>query len=97
MESNLMRRRLPKLPPRKPKSPLMRFARPAMREMIERLEKMLENTEDKKLRDLLNESREWPTSAYGLSKEEVKVIKQRAGELLFRFNSEYAGKDRITY
>ena len=92
-----MNNKLPPLPPKKPKEPLMRFARPAMREMINRLEILYKETSDHKISEFIKEAKSWPQNASGLPKEQVKRIKQRAGELLFRFNSEYAGNDRIKY
>ena len=90
-------RRGPPPPPKKPKAPMMRFARPAMKTMIWRLERLLEKNDDPKISQLLQDARAWPTSAYGLPKEEVKQIKQRAGDSLFLFNSEFAGDDRIDF
>jgi len=71
----------------------MKFARPAIEEMIEKLEGM--DQDDQEIRDLIDRAREWPQNAVGLPKEEVKKIKQMAGNLIYDFNTGVGFNDQI--
>ena len=91
---------LPPPPPGGPriKCPLMKFARPAVAEAIERLQALQERYPE--VEQLLENAMAWPTVAAGLTKEEVKEIRCKAGLILFTFNMEFSsldGKGSITF
>jgi len=65
--------------------PLMKFARPAIGEIIERLEGM--DQDDSEVKELLERAKNWRPFAVGIPKEEVKSIRQEAGNLIYDFNT----------
>jgi len=68
----------------------MKIARPGMEEMISRIQNLEPN--DAK-RELLERAEKWPRFVAGLPKEEIKQVRQQAGEILEEFNRRFSHED----
>jgi ElaB/YqjD/DUF883 family membrane-anchored ribosome-binding protein len=76
--------------PKEPPKPLMRIARPGMEEMISRIQDLAPN--DAK-RELLERAEAWPRYVAGLPKDQIKQVRQQAGEMLEEFNQRFSHED----
>ncbi len=70
--------------------PIMKIARPGMEELINRLQNLEPNNAKKKL---LEKAKAWPKFVAGRPKEEIKQVRQEAGEILEEFNQRFSHED----